>query len=62
MSQYITLLGSEEVARAGHNMRDAAETFSRAVSNLDDILCRHRQSMEGLLERFEQAVERAKSP
>lgn len=53
---YITLMGAEDVARAGHNIAAAAETMSRAASSMDDALQRHRMGMEELLNRFEQIL------
>lgn len=35
MSQYITLLGSEDVTRAGRNMQDAATQISRAMEQFN---------------------------
>lgn len=57
MSNYIHLIGAEDVSRAGYKMAEAADTMARAVSNLDDVLFRHRNYMEEWLERFERALE-----
>jgi len=58
MSNYVTLVGAEEVSRAGSNMRDAASTMSSAASNLDDVMSRHQRFMDDWLIRFEDAVAR----
>lgn len=51
MSDYVTLVGTEEVARAARNMTGAAEDFGRHVGYLSEHL-------SGFLARFEELVER----
>ena len=58
MSNYVTLVGAEEVSRASCNMRDAASTMSSAAGNLDDVMSRHQRFMDDWLIRFEDAVAR----
>jgi len=48
MGDYVTLLGSEDVVRAGHNISGAADTMNRAAENfgyhvdrLEQILTTH---------------------
>jgi len=53
MSEYIHLLGAEDVQRAGSAMRGAATDIQRAVSSLDDILFRYQRFMDDWLDRFE---------
>lgn len=53
MSQYVTLLGAEEVSRAASRMQAAADTISSAVSNLDSILERHQRFMDDWLTRLD---------
>lgn len=53
MSQYITLLGSEEVSRAGHNMQSAADTMSHAANNLAAVLEQHQRFMDDWLNRLD---------
>ena len=60
MSGYVTLMGAEQVQRAGHNMQDAAERMSRAASQMSETMDRlqrvledNRQSFEALVERLE---------
>ncbi len=56
---YVTLLGAEDVSRAGHNMRAAAEGMQSAASQIDEAMRHHTQRMEELVARFEDAVERS---
>lgn len=55
MSEYITLLGAEDVARAGHNMKAAAETMSRAASQIEESNRVFLMRFEELINRLEQA-------
>lgn len=52
MSQYMYLSGAEEVARAGHDMRSAAEEMSSAASTMMEAV--RMQSL--LLDRLEQIL------
>lgn len=54
MPEYIHLIGSEDVARAAHQMQDAAERMSRAASNIDT-------SLREALARFDEIVTRLES-
>lgn len=58
MSNSIHLIGADDVRSAGFRMRDAAETMSQAVLNLDGSLERHQRVMMEFIERFEAAVDR----
>ena len=60
MSDYITLLGAEDVSRAGHNMQGAAERMSSVVSNLEGVLERHERWMDDWLMRLEQVFDKQK--
>lgn len=51
MSEYITLLGAEDVARAGRQMASAADDMQRAASSISE-------SLDMSLRRFEELVER----
>ena len=51
MADYITLLGAEQVASAGHAMREAGNQMERAASNISGAMDR----FERLIERFEAA-------
>ena len=52
----IVLIGAEQVERAAARMGQAAESLSRSVALLDDVLVRHRLEMEQMLERSERVV------
>ena len=60
MSEYIHLIGAEDVSRAGHNMQSAAERMSSVVSSLDDVLERHRRWADDWLLRLEQVFDKQK--
>lgn len=62
MSDYITLLGAEDVRSAGHTMTRAAETMSNAASTIDGAMERQRHFLEDWLARFEIAVEKMPRP
>ena len=51
----VTLLGAEEVANAGRNMKEAAEKMSMAASSIDESLRLHRQYMDTWIIRLEDA-------
>lgn len=53
MSEYIHLIGAEDVQRAGQNMQRAANTIQQAVFSLEDSLHRHRLFMDDWLQRAE---------
>lgn len=50
----VYLMGSENVARAGHQMTAAAEGMERASCRIAEALDRHRIVMEDMLVRFEE--------
>lgn len=52
MSEYVTLIGAEQVQRAGHNIASAAEQMLRAAMTIDEAMQRFQQ----LVERFEAAA------
>jgi len=56
MTQYITLMGAEDVQRAGYTIREAADSFARSVSNLEMILERHAARIEEVVTRIEEAI------
>lgn len=58
MSNYVTLMGAEDVRRAGHEMASAAQTMVGAASNIDSVLWRHQQFLEDWLIRLEQIMEK----
>jgi len=59
MSDYVTLLGAEQVQRAASEMTRAAEAIRQHVSYLDDVLERHMRLADALVSRLEALKERA---
>jgi len=49
MSNYITLLGAEEVSRAASMMREAAHEITRAMSALEQEHRRHEEAMREII-------------
>lgn len=43
---HVTLLGTEQVERAGYTIRDAAERMNRAAASLDHTLTTFQRTME----------------
>lgn len=58
MSEYVHLLGAEDVKRAGHEMRQAAEQMQRATSEMAELLRMNQRWMDEWLERFQAVLER----
>lgn len=58
MSDYITLLGAEQVQHAARSIQAAAEEMARAASYSDETARQQRQFMDDWLQRFEQAIEK----
>ena len=57
MGEYVTLLGAEEVRRAGNEMKSAAEQISQAVSWLVEAMDQQRRFQDEWLQRFEAALD-----
>ena len=57
MSEYVTLLGAEQVQSAANSMRNAAEEMHRAANTIDAALQQHRMFMEEWISRFERALQ-----
>jgi hypothetical protein len=57
MSDYVTLMGAEQVANAGYQMRDAASNMNSAASTIGHALERHQWFLDDWLMRFERALE-----
>ncbi len=57
MGDHTYLVGAEDVASAGRNMKSAASEMNDAVRNLDASLERHQRFMEDLLQRQTQLLE-----
>lgn len=58
MSNYVHLIGSEDVSRAGHNMQRAAEQMSRAAAQFDSTVDRLQSILEEHAARIEAASEK----
>lgn len=57
MADYVTLLGSEEVSRAGYSMRDAAQTMNSAASQMQSAFEQHQRFMDDWLIRLQEVLE-----
>ena len=53
MSEYVTLLGTEGVRAAGHQMERAADTMRNAAGELETALQREAQRRDEFLDRLE---------
>lgn len=53
-SSYVTLLGAEQIERAGYAIRGAADDMTRAAGSI----CESIATMNSLVDRFEQAAEK----
>ena len=49
MSEYVTLLGAEDVKSAAFIMREAAASIAASVDNLGYLMRQHEQEMERIL-------------
>ena len=58
MSDYMHLIGADEVSRAGHTMTNAADSMRSAAAVIDTALERHRAVMDDWLQRLEEILER----
>lgn len=58
MANYITLLGAEDIRRAGNAMQAAAEEMMRGTGYQQEALQQHQRFMDDWLSRFETAIER----
>jgi len=62
-SEYMTLIGTEQVQSAAVTMRSAAEQMSRAASAMEDSFFKHQRFMDDWLERFASVLaEHGKEP
>ena len=53
MTEFIHLIGTEDVQRAGNNMRAAAEEMTRAANTIDEALRQHQGFMNEWIDRVE---------
>lgn len=58
MSSYVTLLGAEDVSRAGGRMADAAQDMQRAASTIEGAADRLCRAMDDAAQRMQDAAER----
>jgi len=56
MSEYMHLVGTEQVQSAGVSMRGAAEEMNRAAMQIDATMERHQRFMDDWLQRLEQVL------
>lgn len=54
--EYVTLMGAEDVSRAGYTMRSAASDMLRAASSISESLDQHQRFMNEWLDRFTAAI------
>ena len=52
-TQYMTLVGAEQVQNAANRIAGAAEQMARVASNLDAILDRHAINQDAWLDRLQ---------
>ena len=62
MSEYITLMGAEEVRRAAHEMTSAAQTMASAAGSIEFSLQRHQQFMDNWMSQLEQIMAPTTTP
>lgn len=59
MSEFIHLVGAEDVQRAARSMQDAAGKMAQAANQIDDSLFRSLNRFEELVARLEHISEQA---
>ena len=52
MAEFVTLIGADDVARAGSAMREAAAEITRAASAIEYAMSQHQRHIEDWLARF----------
>jgi hypothetical protein len=57
MTEFVHLVGSEYVLRAGREMVVAAETMSRSANLISEALQQHERFMDDWLQRFERTLD-----
>jgi hypothetical protein len=62
MSEYIHLIGAEQVEHAARIIDTAADTMNRAAASIDSALENHRRYLEEWIGRFENALEQPTHP
>ena len=56
MTEYMHLVGTEDVQRAGNVIAGAADNMYRAASNMDEALTRHGRFLDDWLIRLEEVL------
>ena len=56
MTEFIHLMGAEQVQSAASSIRSSAEKMQSAAASMDDSLFRHRQFMDDWISRLEIAI------
>jgi hypothetical protein len=56
MSEYMHLVGAEQVQSAANSMKNAAEEMQRAAANMEGSLERHRRWADDWLQTFERVL------
>ncbi len=57
MSDYVTLMGAEQVSSAARTMSQAASDMQSAASQISDALFRHQMFLDDWLMRLQQTME-----
>jgi len=60
MTEFIHLIGADDVRAAGSAMRSAAADMNRAAASIDESLSRHHNFLEEWLCRFETIIKEIK--
>lgn len=56
MSEFVYLVGAEEVTRAGHAMEQAAREMNGAATCIADALARHERFLDEWLDHMESVL------
>lgn len=56
MTGYVTLIGSEDVSRAGYTMRDAAHEMNAAAGRIEYALEQHQRFMDDWIIRLTETL------
>lgn len=60
MSEYVQLIGTEQVQNAANTMRNAADQMQRAASEIQYSFEAHHRFLENWLQEFRSAIESLK--
>ncbi len=56
MTEYMNLMGAEDVVKASRAMQAAANQMQSVVVNLESLMFQQQQFMTEWIERFEEAI------